>query len=94
MRAFGVLEPVLGVCRVKVLAGGLEVWRGAAGLVDVNAVRAWSECVLSGLQVGVDGHPVGALRKGRVPHRVAICILKLCRGRVPTLGQRNTSTKS
>ena len=79
--------------RCKVLAGGLEVWRGALGLVDVNAVRAWSECVLSRLQVGVDGHPVRALRKGRVPHRVAICILKLCRGRAPTLGERNPGTK-
>src|SRR5215204_729532 len=94
VRAFGVLEPVLGIRRVKVLAGGLEVRRGAPGLVDVNAVLAWSECVLSRLQVGGDGHPVGALRKGRVPHRVAICILQLCRGRAPTLGQCNTDTKS
>ena len=75
-------------------AGSLEVRRGFARLVDVNTVGARPGRVLARLQIGVDGYPVRALRKGRLTDGVAVRILKLCRGHSPALGQRNTSTNS
>src|SRR4051812_19175507 len=93
MRPFGVVEPMLGARRVEVLPGGLEVRRNTTRLVDVNTVLPGLDGLLPRLQVGVNGHPVRTLRKGRVAHGVTVRILKLRRGGAPALRQRHTGTQ-
>jgi hypothetical protein len=85
---------VLGAGGVEVFPGGLEVRGDLAGLVDVDAVLARLDPLLSRLQVGVDGHAIRSLCKGSVTDGVPVRIFELRRGGACALRQRRAGGQS
>ena len=63
MRAFGVVEAVLGVGGVEVLPSSLEVRRYVAPFVDMDSVLPGCDRLLPSLQIDGDGAAVRPIRE-------------------------------
>ncbi len=78
MRAFGVVEAVLGVGGVEVLPSSLEVRRYVAPFVDMDSVLPGCDRLLPSLQIDGDGAAVRPIREAGGTYWIALRVLELC----------------